>query len=110
MSAYLNGHLHAAFGERLHRLHPTSPAGGGHLAELETAAWKDDRRFRVLALDAGALSFADYYFHTPGSPLRPGREDQGVMQTTGGGWREGAVLAAVAPAWHAGVADRELAC
>ena len=37
----------------------------GHLAELESTAWKDDRRFRVLVADAGALSFADLYLNTP---------------------------------------------
>ena len=51
------------------------PAAGGYLAELETAAWKDDRRFRLLAVDRGALSFADLFFHTPDSPLRPRRTD-----------------------------------
>ena len=44
VSAVLSGHLHGSFGQRLHRLHST-PAGG-YMAELETAAWKDDRRFR----------------------------------------------------------------
>ena len=37
----------------------------GHLAELETAGWKDDRRFRLLTVDRGALSFSDLYFNTP---------------------------------------------
>jgi len=37
----------------------------GHLAELETAGWKDDRRFRLLAADRGTLSFSDLYFNTP---------------------------------------------
>ena len=36
-----------------------------HLAELETAGWKDDRRFRVLTVDRGTLSFSDLYFNTP---------------------------------------------
>lgn len=57
VSAVLSGHLHGSFGQRLHRLHST-PAGG-YMAELETAAWKDDRRFRYgrvlgTALDGGA--------------------------------------------------------
>ena len=34
------------------------------MAELETSDWKDNRRFRVLALHEGQLSFADYAFHT----------------------------------------------
>lgn len=45
------------------------------MAELETAAWKDDRRFRIMAEDGGALSFADLFFHTPNSPSRPGRKE-----------------------------------
>ena len=44
VAAVLSGHLHGSFGQRLHRVHST-PAGG-HMAELETTAWKDDRRFR----------------------------------------------------------------
>ena len=38
---------------------------GRQLAELETAAWKDDRRFRILTLDNGTTSFADLFFHSP---------------------------------------------
>jgi len=40
----------------------------GHLAELETAAWKDDRRFRVISADQGVLSFVDLFMHTPNKP------------------------------------------
>ena len=40
----------------------------GHMAELENAAWKDDRRFRVLTFDKGALAFTDFFFHTPTKP------------------------------------------
>ena len=39
--------------------------GAAHLAELEAAAWKDDRRFRVLTVDQGVVSFSDLYFNTP---------------------------------------------
>ena len=39
------------------------------MAELETAAWKDDRRFRLLSLDGRAFSFVDLFFHTPSRPL-----------------------------------------
>lgn len=39
------------------------------MAELETAAWKDDRRFRLLSLDGGVLTFSDLLFHTPSRPL-----------------------------------------
>lgn len=91
VTAYINGHLHSAFGHRLHRLHPTQ--AGGHLAELETSAWKDDRRFRLLAVDSpraigggaglragelqrpAVLSFMDLHFHGPGSPVQEGRPD-----------------------------------
>ena len=41
------------------------PCGAGHLLELETAAWKDHRRFRVLAVDQGRLAFVDLYYVTP---------------------------------------------
>jgi hypothetical protein len=44
---------------------PTTADG---LAELETAAWKDDRRFRLLSVDGGVLSFADLFFNTPSRP------------------------------------------
>jgi hypothetical protein len=72
-SAYLSGHLHTVFGERLHRMHPV--ADGSWMAELESGAWKDDRRFRVLAVDGGAVSFADLHFHSRGAPPRPARAD-----------------------------------
>lgn len=48
-------------------------AHAGVLTELETAAWKDARRFRVLAVDSGHLSFADYYLQTPSRPVSPSR-------------------------------------
>ena len=41
-----------------------SHLGAGYMAELEAADWKDNRRFRILALHYGQLSFADYAFHT----------------------------------------------
>jgi hypothetical protein len=84
VAAVLSGHLHSAFGQRLHRLHPT-PAGG-RLADLETAAWKDDRRFRLVGVDGGSLSFLDLFFHTRSAPGMPGRPDAAAMQDPGGGW------------------------
>ena len=46
--------------------HAVSPEPfAAHLAELEAAGWKDDRRFRVLTVDRGTLSFSDLYFNTP---------------------------------------------
>lgn len=64
--AYLNGHLHGAFGKQLHRMHKAGPAG--YLLELEAAAWKDQRRFRVAAVDQGRLAFADLHLVTPSRP------------------------------------------
>ncbi|RMZ56666.1 hypothetical protein APUTEX25_002755 [Auxenochlorella protothecoides] len=75
VTAYLSGHLHGAFGQRLHAMHAGGGGPSGHLAELETAAWKDDRRFRLLAVDGGLLSFQDLFFHAPGSPGQPRRPD-----------------------------------
>ncbi len=57
------------------------------MAELETSAWKDDRRFRLLALDRGALTFADLFFHAPGTPRRPSRRED-VMAVKENGARE----------------------
>ena len=44
----------------------------GRLLEMETAAWKDDRRFRLLTIDNGTLSFTDLMFNTPGKPVTKG--------------------------------------
>lgn len=46
-------------------------AFAGYLADLESAAWKDDRAFRLLTVHAGVLSFSDYFFSTSGK-ARPG--------------------------------------
>ena len=97
IGSYLSGHLHTVFGERLHRAHPiinlnnsdndkkpeSSVENGlrnshNHqyvFNELETGAWKDDRRLRIAAIDQGALSFIDLYMHTPTSALKPTRID-----------------------------------
>lgn len=64
VSAVFSGHLHSAFGQRLHRLHATP--SGGYMAELETAAWKDDRRFRCAL--TGAVQVV---------PLLAGRMERG---------------------------------
>ena len=54
-----------------------------HLAELEAAAWKDDRRFRLITVDRGVTSFSDLYFNTPTKVKRvppaavPGRTTDG---------------------------------
>ncbi len=46
----------------------TIRGSAGHMAELENAAWKDDRRFRLLSIDGGVLSFVDLFMHTPSKP------------------------------------------
>jgi len=67
-AAFLSGHLHDLFSHRLHAVHPGPD--GGNLAELESTAWKDERRFRVVVADRGALAFCDLYFR-PRPPLTP---------------------------------------
>ena len=42
------------------------------MLELESAAWKDDRRFRLLTFDNGTFSFTDLMFNTPGKPASRG--------------------------------------
>ena len=44
----------------------------GRLLELETAAWKDDRRFRLMTVDNGTFSFTDLMFNTPSKPVTKG--------------------------------------
>lgn len=39
---------------------------------METAAWKDDRRFRLLTVDNGTFSFTDLMFNTPSKPMTKG--------------------------------------
>ena len=62
-SAYLCGHLHWRFGDRLHAWHGAPlPAP---LLELEAGDWKEARAWRLLAFDAdarNALSFRDFVF------------------------------------------------
>ena len=41
---------------------------GGYLAELETSAWLNDRRFRLLCFEDGSAAFLDLYFHTETNP------------------------------------------
>eukprot|EP00118_Oscarella_pearsei_P016305 m.154559 g.154559 ORF g.154559 m.154559 type:complete len:263 (+) comp38641_c0_seq42:1153-1941(+) len=57
-TAYLCGHLHSLHGRAntMHILHET-----GHL-ELELADWKDNRRFRIVAIDHDLFSFGDFTF------------------------------------------------
>lgn len=53
------------------------------MAELESTAWKDDRRFRIITLDAGSFNFADLHFQTPSKPLTPGIHPQGPYSPSG---------------------------
>lgn len=87
---YLCGHLHSLFG-RLHRVHDArSGHVGGRLNELEAAAWKDQRSFRIVVIDSTAdstcASFADYYFLTPDSPQYVARSDTDLEQRRRDGW------------------------
>ncbi|GIL82232.1 hypothetical protein Vretifemale_11147 [Volvox reticuliferus] len=72
VSAYLAGHLHGAFGHKLHRLHKAPIATNGrpmgHMLELEMVDWKHARTVRLLTLDleaGGAVSFADFRYIPP---------------------------------------------
>lgn len=44
-----------------------------HLAEMESTAWKDERRFRIVVADRGAVSFCDLFFRrrSPAVPPPP---------------------------------------
>ena len=48
--------------------HKEPVCNAGRMAELESAAWKDDRRFRIMSVDQGVLSFVDLFMHTPSKP------------------------------------------
>ncbi|KAK9799709.1 hypothetical protein WJX73_001391 [Symbiochloris irregularis] len=78
VAVFLSGHLHSSLGQRSHHIYRTPTHGV--FAELETAAWKDARRFRLLAVDSGHLSFADYYLQTPSRPSTPSRSSASPLQ------------------------------
>jgi hypothetical protein len=82
ITTYISGHLHTAFGERMHKAHRIvrEVTEKATMSELETGAWKDDRRFRLIIVDRGVLSFVDYYFVTLHTPKRPRRSDFLMMQ------------------------------
>jgi hypothetical protein len=68
VSLVISGHLHDAFGPRLHgfhRLRPPSP--GSRLLEAESADWKFRRRFRLMSFADGAVSFTDARFVVDGA-------------------------------------------
>lgn len=82
VTTYISGHLHTAFGERMHKAHVVDSmvTAKATMSELETGAWKDDRRFRLIVVDRGVLSFVDYYFVTWNTPKRPRRSDFDMQQ------------------------------
>jgi len=88
---YVNGHLHSLFG-RLHRVHNDVRGGAEphRLTELESAAWKDDRRFRMMVFDTvrSCMAFEDYAFLTPGSPRMLANRTVDVDQRRRSGWME----------------------
>ncbi len=91
---YVSGHLHSLFG-RLHRVHRVhNDVRGGaephRLTELESAAWKDDRRFRIMVVDTArsCMAFEDYAFLTPGSPRMLANRTVDVDQRRRSGWME----------------------
>ncbi|CAF3466928.1 unnamed protein product [Rotaria sp. Silwood1] len=55
---YLNGHLHSGI-KHLYARHSNG------LLELELGDWKDNRRFRIVTIDSGILSFEDVRFDQP---------------------------------------------
>lgn len=67
VSAYICGHLHATFGRQLWRLHTVElisnarePKIAKEFWEWEVGDWKDSRLVRILAIDAGEVSFLDF--------------------------------------------------
>ena len=70
VAAWFCGHLHDAFGNHLHRSHE---GDASTLLELETTDWKIRRRFRIVAIDDGHLSFADFEMEKASQPaiIRP---------------------------------------
>ena len=70
VAAWLCGHLHDVFGNHLHRLHE---GDASTLLELETTDWKVKRRFRIVAVDDGHLSFTDFEMEKASQPavIRP---------------------------------------
>ncbi|UJR30002.1 hypothetical protein I4U23_017548 [Adineta vaga] len=55
---YLNGHLHSGI-KHLYTRHSSG------LLEFELGDWKSNRRFRLITIDSGLLSFEDYRFNQP---------------------------------------------
>ena len=41
-----------------------------HLAELESSAWLNDRRFRLMCFTGSSLAFSDLYFHSSSNPVK----------------------------------------
>lgn len=69
VSAYLCGHLHAKFSQKLWRKHTVSLAyspeqseNAKQFWEWELGDWKETRMLRILAIDGGKVSFMDIDF------------------------------------------------
>ncbi|CAF3242403.1 unnamed protein product [Rotaria socialis] len=56
--AYLNGHLHSGI-KHLYARHSNG------LLDIELGDWKRQRRFRIITIDSGLLSFEDFRFSQP---------------------------------------------
>lgn len=66
-SLVVSGHLHDAFGPRVHGFHyltnvPTTSRGVQRLLEAETADWKLRRRFRILSMAGESVAITDARF------------------------------------------------
>ena len=78
VSLVVSGHLHDAFGPRLHGYHklqrPADSSGASQtqrlprLLEAEAADWKVIRRFRLITLAGDVASFTDLRFHVSRAP------------------------------------------
>ena len=66
VSMVVSGHLHDAFGPRLHGYHHLQPSewlpSDARLLEAESADWKFRRRFRLITMLDGMPSFTDLRF------------------------------------------------
>jgi hypothetical protein len=93
VSLVVSGHLHDAFGQRLHGFHalqephrpPTAPDAPAQaqqrLLEAEAADWKFRRRFRIISMQGDAVSFTDARFVV----TRTSMATSTVVQTVRGG-------------------------
>lgn len=82
-SMVVSGHLHDAFGPRMHGFHRLRHAASQRsvprLLEAEAADWKFRRRFRLITMQHDAVSFTDLRFH-----VRRGSADASMGGTARG--------------------------